>query len=166
MPVAADALQEPCHAAEWMDEDHAINGADVDSEFEAGAADDDPQPAVLQAPLDRAPPHRRDCRMVDADGMRALRIAPPQRPGQPLGQVARVREDERGPVGLQLRHQALQRLAEHLGGRVAEQGCGRRVEPHDTPVFVQGDHGLPRRVGDCGRAKLALLPRRGLDVDE
>jgi hypothetical protein len=65
-----------------------------------------------------------------------------------------------------LRYQTLQRLAQHFGGRVAEQGFSRRVEQDHAPFVIQADERVHRRVDDCGQAKVTAARARRFDLDE
>lgn len=60
VPRPADALQQPHHAARRMHQHHQVHRADIDAEFEAGAADHHPQLTALEPPLDFAAPIGRD----------------------------------------------------------------------------------------------------------
>ena len=73
MPRSADALEQSGDAAGGMQEDDAIDAADVDAELKAAARDDDPKPAMLESPFEqaaappRSPNDGRRSRSVDRD---------------------------------------------------------------------------------------------------
>src|SRR5204862_475483 len=126
MPGAPQPLQHPYDASRRMNENDAIDAADVDAELEAGAADDDPQLAMLEPPLDEPSPRGRQRRVVNGDLGRALRMTPAQGPVDALRQAPCVREDQggaiRGELALELldesRHEAVAGVAQRFDGEL------------------------------------------------
>ena len=137
---APDPLEQPRRALGRAHLDHAIDIAPIDPEIEAGGRDQRAQPPVGHRLLDLAPRLAREAAVMDADRQRH-RVDLPQILEDQFGQAARVAEDDRRLVRLDLGH--------HLFGGVAP-----RMPRPGHAAFGQQD----RDVG-VG-ARLALAPGR------
>ena len=151
---AADALDEPRGAFGRTHLDDEIDIAPIDAEIEAGGADERAQPARRDRRLDLASRLDREAAMVDADRERLL-VRRPQFLEDELGEPARVAEDERRAVRLDLLHD--------LGGgpfaAMAGPGNAGVLGKHDADVWLGAGVALDDldALGVAMRRKPALI---------
>ena len=111
---AADPLEQGGDAARRADLADQLDGPDVDAELERGRGDQGGQVARAQPRLEPEPAILGQAAVMGGD----LALAEPlrQEVRDPLGQAARVDEDERRPVRAHVRRDAVQDLAPLLVG--------------------------------------------------
>ena len=89
---------------------------------------------------------------------RSPKIAPSAPPHRALGHVRPAEVLHVPAVGgaEAFGDEAVERLPEGLGRRVAEHPFGGGVEEDDALLVVHGDDGVQRRIHDAGQARLAV----------
>ena len=96
MPSPTDALKAAGHTCGRLDLDHEIHGAHVDTEFQRTGGHDCRQPAGLERLFDLDSLFAGQRTVMGPDQLLSGQLV--ELVGQPLGQAARIAEDDRGMV--------------------------------------------------------------------
>src|SRR5579884_3632619 len=102
MSAAAQALQQADDCAGWMDQHDRIDAADVDTQLQARAADDDAQFSLFEPSFHQAPAAGSQGRVMDCRLLLPLRMRATESPDEPFRQAARVRENQQRAVVVDL----------------------------------------------------------------
>ena len=142
MVGAPDPLEQARRSLRRAHLHHKVDVSPVDAEVETGSGD---QPRSLprrHCSLDLAPRFHRKAAMVDADGQRLV-VHGPQILEDQLGEAARVAEDERGLVLLDVPHDLTRGVAAGmarpgyavLGNEDREIGLGTPISDDEVDQF-------------------------------